>query len=72
MRGSDIATEVGHVAREKNAGSVVVGHPRKGRLARLLRGSNTEKLLHLADEVDVYVVADREESPSALTARPPD
>jgi two-component system sensor histidine kinase KdpD len=62
VRGSDIATEVGRVAKAKNAGSIVVGHPRKGRLARTLHNSTTDKLLRLTDEVDVYVVADREES----------
>jgi two-component system sensor histidine kinase KdpD len=61
VSGSDVAAEVGRVAREKNAGSVVVGHPRKGGLARMLHNSTTDKLLRLTDEVDVYVVADREE-----------
>jgi two-component system sensor histidine kinase KdpD len=59
VSGSDLVSEVGRVAREKNAGSIVVGYERKGGPARLLRPTNTDRLLRLADEIDVYVVADR-------------
>ncbi len=61
VNGSDVVAEVSRAAREKNAGSVVVGYSDQGRLGRLLR-SDTEKLLRLAKDVDVYVVADREDS----------
>jgi two-component system sensor histidine kinase KdpD len=55
--GSDIARELVRVAREKNAGRIVIGHPRRRGLSLLLRGSTAVKLLRLATDVDVQVVA---------------
>lgn len=55
--GSDIAKELVRVAREKNAGRIVIGHPRRRGLSLLLRGSTAVKLLRLATDVDVQVVA---------------
>jgi two-component system sensor histidine kinase KdpD len=55
--GSDIAKELVRVAREKNAGRIVIGHPRRRGLSLLLRSSTAAKLLRLATDVDVQVVA---------------
>jgi K+-sensing histidine kinase KdpD len=56
--GSDVAKELVRVAREKNAGRIVViGHPRRRGLSLLLRGSTAVALLRLATDVDVQVVA---------------
>jgi two-component system sensor histidine kinase KdpD len=55
--GSDTAKELVRVAREKNAGNIVVGRPRRGRLAQLLGRSTASTLLRLATDVDVHVVA---------------
>jgi len=54
---SDVAKELVRVAREKNAGRIVIGHPRRRGLSLLLRGSTAVKLLRLATDVDVQVVA---------------
>ena len=56
-RGSNVAKELVHVAREKNAGRIVVGRPKRRGLSLLLRGSTVNKLLRLATDVDVQVVA---------------
>jgi two-component system sensor histidine kinase KdpD len=60
VKSSDVVAEVRKVARERNAGSVVLGYERPTRLGRLMGASNVDKLLRLADEVDVYLVADRD------------
>ena len=57
VTGSDVAKELVRVAREKNAGRIVIGHPRRRGLSLLLRGSTAVKLLRLATDVDVQVVA---------------
>jgi two-component system, OmpR family, sensor histidine kinase KdpD len=57
---ADVAAGLMKVAHEKNVGSIVIGHSRHGRLHELLHGSVVQKLLRLAGDVDVYVVADRE------------
>ena len=49
------------MAHDRNVGSIVIGHSRHGRLHELLRGSIVQKLLRLAGDVDVHVVADREQ-----------
>jgi two-component system sensor histidine kinase KdpD len=61
VQGSDVAKELMQLAHEKNVGSIIVGHSRHGRLHELLRGSVVQKLLRLAGDVDVHVVADREQ-----------
>jgi two-component system sensor histidine kinase KdpD len=55
--GSDIVRELVRVAREKNAGRIVIGRPTRRGLSLLLRGSTVNKLLRLATDVDVQVVA---------------
>jgi two-component system sensor histidine kinase KdpD len=60
-RGADVATELSRVAREKNAGSIVVGRSPRGRLRELVGGSTVAKLVSLARDTDVYVVAELEE-----------
>ena len=60
--GSNVAKELVRVAREKNAGRIVIGHPKRQGLSLLLRGSTVTKLLRLATDVDVQVVAARKDS----------
>jgi two-component system, OmpR family, sensor histidine kinase KdpD len=60
VQGSDVAQALMKVARERNVGSIIIGHSRHGRLHELLHGSIVQKLLRLAGDVDVHVVADRE------------
>jgi two-component system sensor histidine kinase KdpD len=61
VRGSDVARALMQVAHEKNVGAIVIGHSRHGRLHELMRGSVVQNLLRLAGDVDVHVVADREQ-----------
>jgi two-component system sensor histidine kinase KdpD len=59
--GHDVARELARIAYERNAGSVVIGHSRHGRLHEFLRGSIVGALLRLVRDVDVHVVADHRE-----------
>jgi two-component system, OmpR family, sensor histidine kinase KdpD len=59
-QGSDVARTLIQLAHDKNVGSIIIGHSRHGRVHELLRGSIAQKLLRLASDVDVHVVADRE------------
>jgi two-component system sensor histidine kinase KdpD len=59
VRGSDVAGELMQVAREKNVGSIVIGHSTHGRLHEIFRGSIVTRLLRLARDVDVHIVAER-------------
>jgi two-component system sensor histidine kinase KdpD len=59
VTGSDIAGELVRIAREKNAGRIVIGRPTRRGVSLLLRGSTVNKLLRLATDIDVQVVADR-------------
>ena len=61
VTGSDVARELVRVAREKNAGRIVIGHLKRRGLSLLLRGSTAVKLLRLATDVDVQVVAGAKE-----------
>lgn len=58
-QGSDLAKTLARVARENNVGSIVIGHSRRSRLQELFRGSIVSRLLGMARDVDVHVVADR-------------
>jgi two-component system sensor histidine kinase KdpD len=58
--GSDVAQALIDVAREKNVGSIVLGHSRHGRVYEVLRGSTVHRLLRLARGADVHVVGDRQ------------
>ncbi len=60
VRADDIAEALVNVAREKNVASLVIGHSHHGRLHELFRGSIVNKLLKLARDVDVHLVAERE------------
>jgi two-component system sensor histidine kinase KdpD len=57
VTGSNVAKELVRVAREKNAARIVLGHAKRRGLSLLLRGSTVTKLLRLATDVDVQVVA---------------
>ncbi len=58
VQGSDVARELARVAREKNAGSIVVGRPhRRGVLARV-RPSIIAKLLEEAPDAELHVVTE--------------
>lgn len=60
MPDGDVAKALMRVAREKNVDSIVIGHSRHNRLQHgLLRGSVVHRLLRLASDVDVHVVAER-------------
>jgi two-component system sensor histidine kinase KdpD len=61
VQGSDVARTLMRVAHNKNVASIVIGHSRHGRLHELVRGSIVQKLLRLAGDVDVHVVADRDQ-----------
>lgn len=61
VQDSDVAKALARVAREKNVGSIVIGHSRKSRLRELLQGSIVTTLLRLAPDVYVHVVAEREQ-----------
>jgi len=61
VQGSDVANALMQVAHDKNVGSIIIGHSRHGRLHELLRRSVAQNLLRLAGDVDVHVVADRDE-----------
>jgi two-component system sensor histidine kinase KdpD len=60
-KGGDVARELARVAREQNVGSVVIGHSRHGRLYEYLFGSVISRLLRELRDVDVHVVARRED-----------
>jgi two-component system sensor histidine kinase KdpD len=62
VQGSNVARALIRVAHEKNVGSIVIGHSRHGRLHELLRGSIVQNLLRQAGDVDVHVVADRDQT----------
>jgi two-component system sensor histidine kinase KdpD len=62
MQGSDVAKALIQIAHDKNVGSIIIGHSRHGRLHELFRGSVVQKLLRLAGDVDVHVVADRDKN----------
>jgi two-component system sensor histidine kinase KdpD len=61
VQGSDVAAALMHVAHEKNVASIVIGHSRHGRLHELVHGSIVQKLLRSAGDVDVHVVAERDQ-----------
>jgi two-component system sensor histidine kinase KdpD len=61
VQGSDVAKALMRVAHEKNVGSIIIGHSRHGRLHEVLRGSIVQRLLRMAGDVDVHVVADRDQ-----------
>jgi two-component system sensor histidine kinase KdpD len=56
-QGRDVAAAILHVAREKNAGSIVVGQPRRRGFGGLAGASVVDKLLRLAKDIDVHIVA---------------
>jgi two-component system sensor histidine kinase KdpD len=61
VHGTDVAKVLLQVAHEKNVGSIIIGHSRHGRLHELIRGSIVLNLLRSAGNVDVHVVAHREQ-----------
>jgi two-component system sensor histidine kinase KdpD len=59
-RGGNVAQTLVDVARENNVASIVVGASHRGRWYELRHGSLVNKLLHLARNIDVHVVANPE------------
>jgi len=57
VSGSDVAGELARVAHEQNVANLFMGHSRHGRLYELTRGTTVSKLLRLAPDIDVHVVA---------------
>ncbi len=56
-RGSDVAQELAKLAHQENAANLFIGHPKVGRLREMFGGSTVSKLLRLAPDVDVHIVA---------------
>lgn len=57
VSGSNVASELARVAHEQNVANLFIGHPRHGRLYELFRGTTVSRLLRLAPDIDVHVVA---------------
>ncbi|HVP05558.1 MAG TPA: universal stress protein [Dehalococcoidia bacterium] len=57
VRGGNVPKAVLQVARERNAGSIVIGKSEKGLLSRL-SGSTADAMVRAAKDIDVYVVAE--------------
>ncbi len=55
--GSDVAQELARLAHEENAANLFIGHPRGGRFRDMFGGSTVSKLLRLAPDIDIHVVA---------------
>ncbi len=55
--GSDAAKELARIAHEENVANLFIGHSRGGRFQEMLGGSTVSKLLRLAPDIDVHVVA---------------
>ena len=62
VSGSDVARELARVARDKNAGSIVVGRPRRRGIAARVRPSIISKLLEEAPDAELHVVTESRES----------
>jgi two-component system sensor histidine kinase KdpD len=60
VQSNDVAGALIRAAHERNAESIVIGHSSHSGLHELLHGSVVNKLLKVARDVDVHVVADRE------------
>lgn len=61
VSGNDVAETLARIAREENAGSIVVGHSRGGWLRGLLHRSLVDRLLQLVPvQMDVIVVGERQ------------
>src|SRR5262249_21490007 len=60
VQASDVAEALIRLAHERNVDSIVIGHSHHGRLYELFHGSIVRKLLRLARDVDVHLVAERD------------
>jgi two-component system sensor histidine kinase KdpD len=61
LRGESVPKAIMKLAQEKNARSIVVGKSEKGLIGRLTGSSTVDALVREARDVDVYVVASRDE-----------
>lgn len=61
VKGADVAEQLSKVAREKNAGTIVMGRPRERGLFGRLRGSTVSRVLARVPAAEVHVVAKGEE-----------
>jgi len=57
-RGQDVAATLAQVARDENAGSIVIGRSSHGRWHEFLHGSVVNKLLRRTRDIDVHVIGD--------------
>jgi two-component system, OmpR family, sensor histidine kinase KdpD len=57
--GRDVGAELARVAHEQNVGHVFIGQTHRGRMWQILHGSAVARLLQLAPDLDVTVVAER-------------
>jgi two-component system sensor histidine kinase KdpD len=62
VQGPDIARELAKVARDKNAGSIVVGRPRRRGIAARVRPSIVSKLLDESADTEIHVVTEADDS----------
>ena len=63
VENADVARGLLRVARENNVVRLVVGHSRRGRLRELFGGQTVaQRLLELADDIDIYVAANLEKA----------
>jgi two-component system sensor histidine kinase KdpD len=64
-RGQDVAATLARVARDENAGSIVIGRSSHGRWHEFLHGSVVNKLLRRMRDIDVHVIGDNAASRGA-------
>ncbi len=62
VSGSRVADELAKLARDKNAGTIVVGRPTSRGVVARLRGSTVSRLIEKAPDAEVHVVAGREDA----------
>jgi two-component system sensor histidine kinase KdpD len=65
LQGSDVAKAVVEFAHQNRVTQIFVAQPRQGLLDRLLGRNNAENIIRTAQDIQVTVVADRTQRPSA-------
>src|SRR5579875_838240 len=60
-RGRDIAQELVKIARERQVTQIVIGQPARSRWEELIRGSITNRLLRLSQDIDIHLVPHSQE-----------
>jgi two-component system sensor histidine kinase KdpD len=65
IEGTDVASALARYAIEQQVTQIVIGHSRRSKLSRLVKGATINKLISLVPGIDVLVIADK---PPAYTA----